>query len=101
MEEAGEAHLGKSVVTETETVEVPVTHEEVKVVREPIAEGEQVVDNGNDEASVTLHEEKVTVNKETVPVEKVSLEKDAVQDTETVTETVRKEELDTPEVDNA
>ncbi|AKK03584.1 PRC and DUF2382 domain-containing protein [Corynebacterium epidermidicanis] len=97
--EAGEARLRKYVVHDTETVEVPVTREEVRVERTPIdGEAREGVLHragiGEDEASVTLHEERVTVNKETVPVEEVSLQKERVHDTERVTEDVRKERID-------
>ena len=37
----------------------------------------------------------MNVSKESVPVEKVSLEKDTVRDTETVSEEVRKERFET------
>ena len=49
---------------------------------------------GDDEASVTLHEERVNVTKETVPVEKVGLDKKTVRDTETVSEDVAHEEIE-------
>ncbi|MDO5671088.1 MAG: PRC and DUF2382 domain-containing protein [Corynebacterium sp.] len=94
----GEARLRKYVVHDTETVEVPVEREEVRVERTPIdaddaqaARGGQL---GDDEASVTLHEERVNVTKETVPVEKVGLQKETVRDTETVTEDVAHEEIE-------
>lgn len=96
--ESGEVHLRKYVVTETETVEVPVEREEVRIVREPITEADRAAHTGaigEAEASVTLHEDQVTVTKESVPVEKVSLETETVRDTETVSEEVRKERFDT------
>lgn len=96
---SGEARLRKYVVEDTETVEVPVTREEVRVERTPI---DGASHNGSlrnaglseEEASVTLHEERVTVNKESVPVEEVALHKDSVRDTERITEDVRKEKID-------
>ena len=96
--ESGQVHLRKYVVNETETVEVPVEREEVRVVREPITEADRTDYNGQigeQEASVTLHEDRVNVSKESVPVEKVSLEKDTVQGTERVSEEVRKERFET------
>lgn len=96
--ESGQVRLRKYVVNETETVEVPVQREEVRVVREPISEADRAnVDSriGEAEASVTLSEERVTVNKETVPVEKVSLDKETVQSTERVTEELQKERIET------
>ena len=97
----GETRLRKYVVTDTETVEVPVEREEVRVERTPISEADAanftgtIGDNASEEASVTLHEERVSVEKKTVPVEKVNLSKEAVQDTETHTEELRKEQIDT------
>ena len=96
--ETGQVRLRKYVVNETETVEVPVEREEVRVVREPITDADRANYDGNigeQEASVTLHEDRVNVSKESVPVEKVSLEKDTVRDTETVSEQVRKERFET------
>lgn len=96
--ETGEVRLRKYVVNETETVEVPVEREEVRVVREPITDADRANYDGNiseQEASVTLSEDRVNVSKESVPVEKVSLEKDTVRDTETVSEEVRKERFET------
>lgn len=100
--ESGQVRLRKYVVNETETVEVPVEREEVRVVREPITDADRANFDGKigeQEASVTLHEERVNVTKESVPVEKVSLEKDTVQDTERVSEELRKERFDTDGVE--
>ncbi len=98
--QTGEARLRKYVVTDTETVEVPVTREEVHVERTPISADEAAnykgsIDEGGQEASVTLSEERVSVNKETVPVEKVSLNKEQITETERHTEELRKEQIDT------
>ncbi|WP_405165761.1 PRC and DUF2382 domain-containing protein [Nocardia sp. NBC_01499] len=96
-EEVGHARLHKYVVTEEQTVTVPTTHEEVRIEREPITDRSQVgrADIGEQDAEVTLHEERVTVQKETVPVERVRLAVDQVQDEQTVSETVRKERIET------
>lgn len=96
--ETGEVRLRKYVTEDTETVEVPVTREEVRVERTPI-DGTEATNYdgriGEEDASVTLHEERVNVTKETVPVEKVNLNKETVTDTERVSETLRKEQIDT------
>lgn len=102
--QSGKARLRKYVVEDTETVEVPVTREEVRVERTPISEAD--AENfrgeiGEDEASVVLNEERVDINKRTVPVEKVSLEKEQVTETERHTETVAKEQIETDaDIDN-
>ena len=96
--ESGQVRLRKYVVHETETVEVPVEREEVRVTREPITEADRANYDGNigeQEASVTLHEDRVNVSKESVPVEKVGLDKDVVRETEQVTEDVAKERIET------
>lgn len=95
---AGQVRLRKYVVHDTETVEVPVQREEVRVERTPIDADTAAAHRGgelhNEEASVTLSEERVVVNKETVPVEEVRLEKETVRDTEVVSEDVAREEID-------
>jgi len=102
--EAGRARLRKHVVTEQQTVNVPVTREEVRVEREPITEGNvgqatSGADISEEEHEVVLHEERPVVEKETVPVERVRLGTEKVTEQESVTETVRKEEIDTDGVD--
>lgn len=96
-QEFGVARLRKYVVTENESVTVPVTREEVRVEREPIREGEHVgrADIGEDVQEVTLHRDEVRVTKEAVPVERVRLSTDEVQDERTVSDTVRKERIET------
>jgi uncharacterized protein (TIGR02271 family) len=97
--EAGRARLRKYVVTEEETVSVPVQREEVRVEREPITDAN--VDDAMDgpaiseeEHEVVLHAEEPVVEKRAVPKERVRMDKDAVTEQETVTEQVRKERID-------
>jgi uncharacterized protein (TIGR02271 family) len=98
--EAGRARLRKYVVTEQETVTVPVTREEVRLEREPITDanrddalaGPELTES---EHEVVLTEERPVVDKETVPVERVRLAKDTVTEEAQVTEGVRREEIDT------
>ena len=98
-QETGRARLRKYVVTENVTQTVPVQREEVRLEREPITD-ENVGDatSGPDftesEHEVTLREERPVVEKEAVPVERVRLATDTVTDEVTVSEDVRKEELD-------
>lgn len=99
--EAGRARLRKYVVTEHETVDVPVEREEVSVERTPLDGTETDRGTiGEEEVDVTLHEEQPVVEKETVGVEKVGLNKQTVRDTETVEADVRKEQVDV-ETDDA
>ena len=92
--QAGEVRLRKEVVTEERTVEVPVTREEVVIERRPAAQGRQAagaIDAG-EEIRIPLMEEEVRVEKTPVVREEVTLKKRQVQDTEQVSETVRREE---------
>jgi uncharacterized protein (TIGR02271 family) len=98
--EAGRARLRKYVVTEQQQVNVPVTREEVRLEREPITDANRDqalsgADITEAEHEVTLTEERPVVQTETVPVERVRLSKDQVQDEQTVTADVRKEQIDT------
>lgn len=90
----GRVRLRKQAYTTTETVEVPVTREEVVVERESLdpnsAEARTAGRDGDIE--VTTYEETPVVNK-TVEAEKVSLGKRQVQDTETVSEELRHEDV--------
>ena len=95
--EAGHARLRKYVVTDHETVDVPVEREEVTVERTPLNGTEGRVDNGRigeEEVDVTLHEERPVVEKETVAVEEVGLNKQTVRETQRVEADVKKEQVD-------
>jgi len=103
--ERGRARLRKYVVTEEVTKTVPVQREEVRVEREPITEGNvddamSGPDISDEEHEVVLHEDEVVAEKRAVPKERVRLEKDTVTDEETVSEEVRKEQIET-DADNA
>ncbi|MHA7240914.1 DUF2382 domain-containing protein [Arthrobacter sp. TMS1-12-1] len=102
--EAGRARLRKYVVTENVTTTVPVTHEEVRVQREPITDanrGDALAGPSisEEEHEVVLHAERPVVQKEAVPVERVRLDKETVTAQETVTEEVRKEKIEILDAD--
>ncbi len=97
--EAGRARLRKYVTTETQTVDVPVTKEEVRLEREPITEANMGnatagPDISEEEHEVVLTEERPVVTTETVPVERVRMEKEQVTETESVSGEVRKEHIE-------
>jgi uncharacterized protein (TIGR02271 family) len=103
--EAGRARLRKHVVTEQQTVNVPVSREEVRLEREPITDANvgdatSGPDISEEEHEVVLNEEVPVVTKETQPVERVRLAKETVTDTETVSDEVRKEQIDTDAPDS-
>jgi uncharacterized protein (TIGR02271 family) len=98
-QETGRARLRKYVVTENVTQTVPVSHEEVRLEREPITDAN--VGNAMDgpaiseeEHEVTLHAETPVVQKEAVPVERVRLDKATVTEQTQVSEGVRREEVE-------
>ncbi|OLM33390.1 hypothetical protein Ae717Ps2_4286c [Pseudonocardia sp. Ae717_Ps2] len=101
-EETGRVALRKYVVTEDQTVTVPVSHEEVRLEREPIDGTEATARPGaigEAEQEVTLHRERPVVDKTTEAVEKVRLGTRTVTEDEKVSDTVRKEriEVDDPQ----
>jgi len=101
---AGRARLRKYVVTENVTTTVPVSHEEVRLEREPITDDNRDAalsgaDISEEEHEVRLHAERPVVAKETVPVERVRLATETVTGEEQVSEEVRKEQIGEPEVD--
>jgi uncharacterized protein (TIGR02271 family) len=98
--ESGRARLRKYVVTENVTKTVPVSHEEVRVEREPISDAnvgpaESGPDISEEEHEVVLHEERPVVEKDVVPTERVRLTKETTTHDETVSGEVRKEQVDT------
>jgi uncharacterized protein (TIGR02271 family) len=97
--EAGRARLRKYVVTEQRQVTVPVTHEEVRIDREPITDANvdralAGPDLSEEEHEIVLNEERPVVTTEAVPVERVRLAKHSVQSEETVSADVRKEQIE-------
>ncbi|MGX1509620.1 DUF2382 domain-containing protein [Streptomyces collinus] len=97
--ESGRARLRKYVVTEEVQQTVPVTHEEVRVVREPITDANRDEAMAGPEISeaeheVTLHAERPVVETETVPVERVRMTTEELTENETVRGQVRKERIE-------
>jgi uncharacterized protein (TIGR02271 family) len=95
-----EATITKKPVTETKTVEVPVTHEEVSIERRPPSGGEgQVASEGpissTEEISIPLKKEEVEVNKNPYVKEEVKVTKRPVTETMEVREEVTSETIDT------
>ncbi len=91
----GEVRIRKEVVTEQQTVQVPVTREELVIERVPVsgtspATG-QIGESGD--IRIPLTEERATLDKQTVVREEVAVGKRAVEGTRTVGGDVRHEEL--------
>jgi len=92
--ETGRVRIGKEVVSEEKTLEVPVTREEVTVERHPVerrpAEGS--IGEDSETIRIPVHEEQVSVEKRAVVTEEIGIGKRKVQETEQVSGTVRREE---------
>ena len=103
-EQTGRARLRKYVVTEQESVTVPVTKERAVLEREPITEGtgdrtRAGADLSEEDHEVVLHEERPVVEKETVAAERVALGTERTTEDVQVTEEVRKEQIETDGID--
>lgn len=91
----GEIRLRKEVVTEHQTINVPVTREEVVVEQVPAGNAAPVSGTIGDQGEIRIpvSEERVRVNKEQVVTGEVRVQKRAVQDTQQVSDEVRHEEV--------
>jgi uncharacterized protein (TIGR02271 family) len=90
----GEVRIHKDVITENQSVQVPVTREELVLERTP-ASGQRVTGEiGRDEEiRVPLTEERVRVEKQPVVNEEIRVGKRQVQTNQEVSDKVRHEEL--------
>jgi uncharacterized protein (TIGR02271 family) len=101
-ESAREATITKEPVTETKTVEIPVTHEEMTIERRRPASGgttktaERPVVSKT-EMKVPLKKEEVEVSKEPYVKEEVSVKKKPVTETRQVSEEVTSERVNVNE----
>jgi uncharacterized protein (TIGR02271 family) len=92
--QTGEVRVHKEVHTENQTINVPVTREEVVIERRPASGQASTSDlRPGEEIRIPVKEEKVHVHKEAVVKEEVSVGKRKVTENEQVSGTVRKEEV--------
>lgn len=96
----GEVIVGKHIETEQKTVQVPVEKERVVIERtaatdagRPVAVGEATFDQG-EVARVEVYEETPDIRKEAFVREEVNVRKEVKQETVSVEDQVRREELD-------
>jgi uncharacterized protein (TIGR02271 family) len=91
--QAGEVRIRKDVVAEQQTIDVPVTREEVYVERHSVDRpaSDRDFDEERDTLRVPVHEEQVNVQKTARVYEEIEVGKQAVQETQRVAETVKKE----------
>ncbi len=96
--EAGEVSVTKNVVEETKTIEVPVMREEVRVERHAATDSTSTADHpdafSGESIRVPVMEEQVEVRKVPHAVEEIEISKVQTQDTQVVSDTVRKEQVD-------
>ena len=95
-QEAGAMRIEKDVITEQRTLDVPVTEERVRIERRVVDRPVSAADTeAFDEVviEVPLRTEVVDVQKQARVAEEIVISKEAVQRTERVTDTVRKEEV--------
>ena len=96
---SGLVRLRKYITTEQVAATVPVQREEARIEREPITDANVGAamrggDLTEEEHELTLSEEEVTVDKTVVPKERVRLVKDVVTEERSVSEDVRKENIE-------
>jgi uncharacterized protein (TIGR02271 family) len=95
-QEAGAVRIEKDVVAEERTLEVPVTEERIRVERRVVDRAATAADAGAFEETVIdvpLRSETVDVQKQARVTGEVVVSKEAVERTEQVTDTVRREEV--------
>ncbi|WP_053361957.1 YsnF/AvaK domain-containing protein [Bacillus sp. FJAT-27251] len=92
--QAGEVEVHKEVVEDQETINIPVTREEVYVERRAVnEETADTVTDDDETIRVPIMEEKVEVHKKPVVKEELVVGKREVQETEKVRENVKREEV--------
>jgi uncharacterized protein (TIGR02271 family) len=91
--QTGQVEIGKRVVEEQKTMEVPVTREEVVIERRPVNRpSDKPISEETRTIEVPITAERVNVEKQTVVREEIGVQKRVEQDTVPVNETVRREE---------
>lgn len=93
--QTGEVTLGKEVIEEQKSVDVPVTHEEVVIERRAIdnkPSDSSISSSADETIRIPVSEERVEVGKHTVVTGEVSAHKRDVEDTKKVEETLKREE---------
>jgi|SRR6185437_11844387 len=98
----GEVRLRKRVVTEPQTVEVPVSREEVVIEHRTPTQGAAATGEGDERGQirVPISEERVEVEKEPVVTDEIAVGKRTVEGTQRVEGEVRREELEVEDEGN-
>ena len=93
-EQAGQVEVRKDVIEEQQSIDVPVTREQVEVRRYAVdrpADASEITDT--DTIRVPVSAEQVVVDKDVRVVEEIEIDKRAVTETQRVTDTVRREQV--------
>ncbi len=93
--QAGEVNIRKNVVSEEQTINVPVNREEVFVERHPVntpVPSNTPIGQEEEVTRIPVSEEQVQVTKQPVVTEEINVGKRVVQENQAVTDTVRHEE---------
>jgi uncharacterized protein (TIGR02271 family) len=93
--QAGEVGIRKEVVEEQKTLNVPVSREEVYIERNPVNQpvpADTPIGDQGETYRVPVSEERVDVQKQPYVREEIGIGKRVVQDTQQVSDTVRREE---------
>lgn len=102
--QTGEVAVGKRVVEQRADMEVPVTREEVEVTRRRVdrpADARETFIEDEATVRVPVTAEEVSVTKEPRVVEEIVVSKRHVTETQRVSDTVRREEVDVDETGDA
>ena len=91
--QTGEVRIRREVVPEQQSVDVPVTREEVDISTRSVDRPATEASFQDQEVAVPVFEDQVTTSKEARVVEELNVEKVARKETARVTDTVRREEF--------
>jgi len=100
--EGGSARIVKDVITEQQSIDVPVSHEEVYVTERSVnrAATQADMDTMNREIDIPLTEQEVVTQKQAVVTGEVGIRKEVTTETERVSDTVRREEVHVEDLRN-
>lgn len=98
----GDVELGKEIISEQKSVDVPVSREEVVIERKALNNEPSDAPITNEETiRIPVSEETVNVNKHTVVTGEVSAHKRSITDTKHIDETLKREEAMVNKTGNA
>lgn len=88
----------KQIITESQTVTVQVSHEELVVEHESITDLRGVADQGTPnqtrDIEIILHTQRPVITMETVAVERIRVSTTTITEDQTITEPIRKEQIE-------